>query len=351
MKNKFKYVLAICLMLFLSVSFSNKVYATETSDEFTVLTIKADVSEYDGDIAFTFTQENGFNYNVLLTKAENYTSTIDIVGNIEYVATATLKKDSSKFKVDGLDNKYKVTGKNVEIKFKVIKEEFKVAENTNGDNKTDNKTDTTVINENLDSNAIYKEYIDEVSFIDNNSDYEAFLKIYSNDIMKDYFLKADSLNTADDWNKMSNFEKWNYYILFVRTKTLITGENAVKSEDELLSQLTSEIALLNKINDGEKVIEAVKSIWKWEWKQWEKNGEFINLYDEYTSGSAEKYSETELKDVNEDDNKAAQKEENGLLKGIKNNIISILILVAVGITTIVVIVLRKRKNYDNIDKE
>ena len=57
------------------------------------------------------------------------------------------------------------------------------------------------------------------------------------------------------------------------------------------------------------------------------------------------------KDVNEEDNKEVVKEENGLLKGLKDNLISILILVAVGIATIIVIFLRKQKNYDNIDKE
>lgn len=351
MKNIFKYFITIILTLFLSVSFSSNVYATETSNEFTALTVKANASDYDGDIAFTFTQDNGFNYNVLLTKAENYTATIDIVGDIEYGAKATLKKDSSKFKIEGLDNKYKVTGKNVEITFKVIKEEFKLAENTNDNNTTNNNTTNNTTNSNnLDRNDIYKKYIDEVSFIENNSDYETFLKLYTNDIMKDYFLKADSLNTLEDWDKMSDFEKWNYYILFVRPKTIIMA-NTVDNEDSFLKQLTSEELLLSEINDGDKVIEAVKSVWKWEWKQWSENGEFVNLYDEYTSGSAEKYSETELTDVDNEDNKEEVKEENGLVKGIKSNIISILILIAVGIATIIVIVLRRRKNYDNIDNE
>lgn len=344
-KNKIKYILTITLMLLLSILIPNKMYTYASESEYTALTIKADVSDYDGDIAFTFTQDSGFNYNVLLTKSKGYTQTINIVGNVNYTAKAIIKENADKYKIENLDEKYKVTGKNVEINFKVCKSDLQVTENPNIN------TSSTENGEISDNETAYKKYIEAVSFIDNNSKYINFLKLYNNDIMKSYFLNANSLNTEEDWKKMSDFEKWNYYILYVRTKTLLLGENAVTSEEEFIKQLNSEISLLNNIEDGDKVIEAVKTIWRWEWKYWQKTGEMPNLYDEYTEGSAKKYTETELTDKDDDNNEESKESENSLSNGLKRNLFSLILLAVVGIAVVVVIVIRRKKNYDTIEKE
>lgn len=341
MKNFIKLITV--LLLLTCVNFTN-VKASEVDNEFTTLTIKADVSDYNGEIAFVFEQDNGFKYNVLLTKDENYTNTIDIVGNMEYKAEATIKNNNGKYKIEGLSEKYNVKGKNVEIKFKVKKIDLQVTENTQVDSTTKVKEDNKL----LDKETVYNNYIKAVEFIETDDNYSNFLKLYNNDIMKSYFLEADTLNTEDDWKQMSDFEKWNYYILFVRTKTLIMGENAVESESELLNNLGSESALLSNIENGNKVIEAVKTVWCWEWENWEKTGEFINIYDEYSEKPIEKHNAKELNDKKDNSNKNKNKNnESGLFNGLKNNIFSLLILLIVGIATICVVIIRKRKNYDN----
>lgn len=340
--KRFIKLITVLVLLF-SVNITN-VKASEIDDEFTKLTIKVDVSDYDGEIAFVFEQDNGFKYNVLLTKDENYTNTIDIVGDMEYKAEATIKNNNGKYKIEGLSERYNVKGKDVEIKFKVKKIDLPTTENTQVDTNTEVEKDDKL----LDKETIYNNYIKAVEFIKTDKNYTNFLKLYNNDIMKSYFLEADPLNTEDDWKQMNDFEKWNYYILFVRTKTLIMGENAVETENELLDNLGSESALLSNIENGDKVIEAVKTVWRWEWENWEKTGEFINLYDKYSDNPIEKHDIKELNDKKDSSKKSKKKKsDSGLIKGLKNNILSLLILLIIGIATICVIIVRKKKNYDN----
>lgn len=327
---------------------------------FTTLKVTATVpSEYDGEIAFVFTQkDSGFNYSLLLTKDKGYTGELSIVGNMEYTATVTVKKDTSNYSVSGLSDSYKVTGSSVELKFEV-KKGVTAVESTQNSNATSTPQATTGATANsttlTEPQQTYNDYINTVSFMDGNSNFDTFLNNYDNDIMKKYFLNAESTNTESDWKQMSKFDKFNYYILFVRTKTLITGENAVASEEALINELSSESVLLNAITDGDKVLEAVKSVWRYEWKYYQQTGNFINLYDPYTSGSAKKYTETELTDDDKAEVAQAQEElkedttSSRLKSGLKKNILSIIILIIVAIALVTVVIIRRKKNYDNLD--
>lgn len=194
-------------------------------------------------------------------------------------------------------------------------------------------TYATGVNES-DKKEVYDSYIKSVSFIKDNEDYNRFLKTYDNDLMKKYFFEADPLNTEDDWNNMSQFEKFNYYILFVRTQSLITGIHAVKNESELLNGLKSEEIVLGNIKDGDKVIEAVKTVWRWEWQQWEKTCEFVNLYAKHSDDSV-----TELNDIKEE-KEEVKEEGNGRLGQVK----LVVILIIVGVVAIVGVIVGKRKN-------
>ena len=179
---------------------------------FTTLTVTATVpSEYDGEIAFVFTQKSsGFNYSLLLTKDNGYTGTVSILGNMEYTATVTVKKDTSSYSVSGLSDSYNVTGSNVELKFEV-KKGLTAIESTQPNNPTSTPQATTGATSTSGSTTlsepqqVYTNYINTVSFINENNDFSTFLNNYDNDIMKKYFLNSESTNTENDWKQMSKF--------------------------------------------------------------------------------------------------------------------------------------------------
>lgn len=368
MKNLFLAFLFAVLALF--GASPQEIFASETDVTYTTLTVTASVpSEYVGDIAFVFTQQDsGFNYQLMLTKEKKYTGTLTIIGDMEYTATVTVKKNADSYKVTGLSDGYKVTGTEVSLNFAIEKglldinnskasgnhqSQQSVVSTDNSSNDNDTITESTNL---PTAESSYKTYIDAVSFMYGNSDFDGFLKNYDNDIMKGYFLNADSLNTENDWQSMNSFEKFNYYILFVRTKTLIIGENAVKSEADLLKELSSENALLGNIKGGDKVIDAVRKIWSWEWMNWEQTGEFVNLYDPYTEGSANKHTETELTNEDEVEIAEAQDEINHekstvdrVKSSVMKNVLSISILACTGIALLVIIIIRRKKNYNNIE--
>lgn len=367
MKRMKKFLSKTFVMLLVLCTFvclvPQKAQASESEAGFTTLTVTATVaSEYDGEIAFVFTQKNtGFNYSLLLTKDNGYTGTLSIVGNMEYTAIVTIKKDASNYSVSGLSDSYNVTGSNVELKFEVKKGVTAVESTQNSGDSTSipqattgTETESTTLTE---SQQIYADYINAVSFMDGNKDFDTFLNNYDNDIMKKYFLNAESTNTENDWEQMSKFDKFNYYILFVRTKTLIAGENAVSSEEALINELSSESTLLNTITDGSKVLEAIKTVWRYEYEYYQQTGNFINLYDPYTKGAAQKYSTTELTDDDKAEIEQAQNElkkekdttGSRLKRGVMNNILSIIILAVIGIGLVVVIIIKRKKNYDDLD--
>lgn len=363
-------LLVLCSIVCLT---PHTVKASESKEGFTTLNVTAKVpKQYDGEIAFVFTQkDSGFNYSLLLSKDNKYKGELSIVGGLEYTAKVTVKKDTSSYKVTGLNDSYKVKGKKVGLTFEVKKgvTAIESTQDSANTNKEQSSVDTENLNPQTTSNSvndttlpepqqIYSNYIDAVSFIDNNSDFDKFLNNYDNNIMKKYFLSAESTNTEDDWKQMSKYDKFNYYILFVRTKTLITGENSVSSEETLLNELSSESVLLNAVPDGDKVLEAIKTVWRYEWNYYQETGNFINLYDPYTKGSAKKYEEIELTDEEETEIKQAQEELSSENKdttgsrfksGIKNNLLSIIILIIVAIALVIAIIIRRKKNYDNID--
>lgn len=309
MQKMLKRIVLVMMVLMLSITCIIPTVHADV-DEFTKLIIKADVSDYDGDIIFIFTQDNGFNYQAILTKNENYTETLDIVGDLEYTPKVVIKNNPQDYIVEGLEKKYKVDSKEFEVNFKVTKglQPIQDTESTELKKVDLTEKDDLTNKNNLSKKEIYDYYMDSVSFIKDNEDYTDFLKLSGNDLMKSYFMDADSSNTEDAWNKMSNFERFNYYILFVRTQSLIMGPNSVESEEELLKELSSENGLLGNIKDGYKVVEAIKTVWRWEWHKWETTGEFTNLFKD-----SDETKSSEKKDKIVEDDKEENKSSNTLL--------------------------------------
>lgn len=330
MQKMLKKIMLVMMVLMLSITCITSTVHADV-EEFTKLIIKADVSDYDGDIIFIFTQDNGFKYEAILTKNENYTETLDIVGDLEYTPEVVIKNNPEDYTVLGLEKKYKVDSKKFEVNFKIKKGLQPIQETeTTEPKKVDltEKDDLTNKN-NLSKKEIYDYYMDSVSYIKDNEDYTRFLNQYNNDLMKSYFMDADSSNTEDDWNNMDNFQKFNYYILFVRTQSLIMGPNSVESEEKLLKELSSENIVLGNIKDGYKVVEAVKTVWRWEWHNWETTGKFTNLFKD----SDEKKSSEKKDIVSEDD-----KEEN------KSSNTALIVVVAVIVIGTIGVVVAMKKN-------
>lgn len=340
---------------------STNIKATDINmdDNYAVIEITAKVPDsYKDNIPLILTQEdNDFNYSIVLKADNDYKGSLTVLNQKKYFASVNL---TDNYYTKGLENLFYINGENVDLIFNVTEglSLIESTDDTNNNNTSEisSKDEEKVkVNEEIGNDSddegqlIYKEYIDTVSFMKDDNRFSQFLKIYSNSIMKNYFLQADSLNTETEWEKMSNFDRWNYYILFVRTKTLILGTNPVSTENELLDELSSEIALLSNIQDGDIVIEAVKKVWRWEWKEWQY-GRFVNLYDPYNEDAAPKYNEVELNEndsnkdnINKDNTNENKQKKDRIMEGIYRNIFSLIILSIIGIV-IIVITIKKKKN-------
>lgn len=340
----------LCMLVLLILTGRNNIIITMADEIQTVGTysnvkIKATVpDEFNKDIAFVLVQTStDFRYQVVLTKNKGYEATLTVLNNMEY--TVNVKIDEAKYKISGIQDKYVIDKSMVNINF-AVKDGLTQIESgyTNeGDDQNANEKNEAGIKD------VYETYINSVSFIKDDTKYKPFLDIYSYSIMKGYFLEAESTNTEEQWNEMTEYERFNYYILYVRPKILMTGINAVKSVSELKDGLTSEKQLLKNIDRGNEVVKAIETVWEWEWNKYLETGEFPNLYNIFEKDSILKHVESNESTVNINQQNEENRKSNDntivkrLFKGIKNNIFSITLLIVVGIGVIIVIYKDKKR--------
>jgi len=339
-KNNNKLIMYIMIAVLFDFVVTGLYPVTAKADEigtYTEVQIAANIPNgFQEDIVVTLKSDFSENkYQVVLNTGNNYRSSLTVISNTTYSSSAAIK--TSKYKIHGLQEKYTVDKNTVYIEFSVNEGLTQIG-NQNVSDDLDLGVDTDV-------QQIYTQYIQKVSFVENNEDYKSFLSLFSNAMMKKYFLQADDTNTDDLWNKMTVYEKFNYYMLYIRPKTLITGTNAVSNTIELKEGLESERQILNKINGGDKVIEAIETVWIYEWNYYNENGQFLNLYAVDSKQSIQKHSEPEQSEVQTAEQKAesdTDTKEKRLLKTMKNNIANFVMIGAVLIIGIVLTI--KNKN-------
>lgn len=126
--------------------------------------------------------------------------------------------------------------------------------------------------------SIKNRFIDKMSAVDQECK-EFMVKGSGN---KDSFLNADPTNTSEQWENMSDLEKFFYHHLYNMPHTYLTRYDYA-NEDELIEEISYRKDLYAKYKDGDKVYEALEEVYRWHYKYWLRTGVVANPFKYATS--------------------------------------------------------------------
>lgn len=298
-------------------------------------------------------------HQFLLKASEAYGAgkTFSVLANTTYDVTVSIINDDGRFKVVNADGtpitKYAATETGLPIA-------WSIKEKTDADTpkNTDEKPEELKGSEN--ASDMLKAFSDNTSFIATNPKYKAFLEMWASATYKKAFLEEQG-NTEDSWNAMSLYQKASYSLLYIYPKKCILGGNSelyAKDRNTFIANLDIQRSTLKNIENGDAVYDAIVAAWDWHWNNWETNRNFINPFEGTTYGQKDQVKNGDDFVLTEEEKKDIEKEvplreelsnPSTFMNLLKNNFITILILLAVGIGLGVVIYRNRKKNMGEDD--
>lgn len=353
------------------------------------VTIKANVPEgFTENIGFVLEQETTqVRFSYALTAENGYTGSLSLPRGGTYLASATFQS-SGQHNID-LAEKYDIAGTDVELVFNVTPITYSVESDETTDNSDEVSVETeTEVNrgEEIDETtglptgeSIFKKFEETVAFMENDSNFDSILSIYSNDKFKKYYLESNPSNTEEKWDNMNRTEQFTYYITYYYPHLCMMNDEFAYA-DEFIDELVAQKQLLEKIENGNIVYDAIVEVWEWLYDYWEVTGTFYNFFNAYdgtengTGTSSEPVTLTDsdtvetITDTTEEPETAVEekateqpqtedefakdvKEDNSIGAWVNNNKLTLIILIASGIAVLVVYLLaKKKKAEDDSDK-
>lgn len=295
----------IFLTMFFAVLFAVMTPQTVTASEFDEIevrsnvTIKANVPDgFTEDIAFVLEEEvTQVRFQYLLTAENEYTGNLSLLGNNAFLPQVTFKKGGN-YKTD-LAEKYMIEGEEVELTFTVTPITYSIENDEEERESLYTEEKELPHGEDIDpqtglptAESVIKAYMEKVSFIQDDPKFSSFLATYSSASMKKSYLKADPLNTEEQWESMKEIDRFNYYILYSMPHSyMINSEFA--SANEMVEKLWAQKDILSQIENGEIVYDAIVEVWKWHYRYWQVTGTFYNFYNYYDGENAGQLTEAE----------------------------------------------------------
>lgn len=217
------------------------------------------------------------------------------------------------------------------------------------------------------ADSVWERFVNACSVMEDNPDYESYVNIFSGALIKKGYLEDKETNTEETWDAMTPVDRYILHMAYTLPRNYLAK---AKDEEDFLSYL-DELRLLEDIEGGEQVRDAVIELWRWHYKYYLHTGTFYDFYADYDGeyegtpldGSGNTFQsdmdeirqelseseQEEIKEALEEEIPHGEEKENGLVAWAKNNIITLSILVIVGVALIVVTILVRRKNMQ--DKE
>ena len=218
-------------------------------------------------------------------------------------------------------------------------------------------------------------FIDKVSFIQNDDYYQKyFLLMFGSASNRELYLENNTLNTEEKWNSMTDLERFIWAKCFYEPEFYLyknAGKvgNGYSVDDFLDDVLCVEKSIFNtrEFTNEEVVYEALVEMCEWHYSYFLVTG---TVYDYYYGAEyvldTEKQEVVKLEEVKhpdegkqleelqeevmaelteeeKEDLGVEEKESNKIIRLLKNNIFTILLLIAVGVALVVL----KRKNRDS----
>lgn len=213
------------------------------------------------------------------------------------------------------------------------------------------KSDTTTTS----GTDIVNTFIAKTSFIEKSSEYTIFIGGWAGAAYKEQYLDIKG-NTEAMWYNMTPYQRACYSLLCLYPQSIIQGENQsvyAKDHDTWIENLDVVKTSLDNLPRGDEVYNAVVTVWEWHWHNWESKPTFINPFASHTILDS---SKSESKDSPNDDMDTLDSQEianrkqlsspSTLLDILKENIISVILIVGLGTALLVIFYKKKKKNSD-----
>ena len=220
--------------------------------------------------------------------------------------------------------------------------------------------------------SVWDRFVTTCAAMEGDPAVDHYYSLASAQLIKQSYLKDKETNTEEAWDAMTNLERYVLYQAYTCPKNeLMRG--ADNEEDFLEELMETDKALLKDVEGGDVILEALEDLWRWHYKYYLHTGTFYDFYADYDgeyvgtpldgSGSAadvqsvideikEELSDSEIQEIQEaleEENPHGEETGNGLTAWIRNHVITLGILVAVGIALVVVTVMVRRKNIQQTD--
>ncbi|BAL01895.1 hypothetical protein OBV_p-00400 (plasmid) [Oscillibacter valericigenes Sjm18-20] len=243
------------------------------------------------------------------------------------------------------------------------------AETTEQSKSTNVSSTSTDVPANADASEVYNTYMETAKAMENNSDFDTvfdFYKSMETEYAKRYVKYCKG--TEEEWKSKSRFEQFLWYELYINPIMCTQLENGYntyfKSVDVYHSNVTNTMySMLSRIDQTQA--DAFRTITDWQYNYFTQNGAVYN----FVTGKTSLDENNELQKVTESEDTSSadptQSEINDLVEqengnkgvwsntviAIKNNALTIFILIVLVGALVTVIVRRKRKAIDDTDSK
>lgn len=366
------------------------VYAGEVREviTYTEITISATVPEnYEGELIVSLKSDGTVKGGGVVLNADNgYVASINLLGGNVYT-TGVHYGNNGDWKCDIVEQLEVPNGEGIELSFTVtdgsianniiVEEEPEVTEAPQSSETETNNVphgeDIDPLTNLLKGEVAIQNFIDKTSFIQNDDTYQGnkFLSIYDGAMVKKDYVECHSENTEEQWDSMSKYEKFVWKKVYRSPQLYMFKAKSLNDFMEDAIAVETGLFKNGEYTDEDIVYDALVELCEWHYSYFQVTGTVYDYYhgaeyilDEETQEivkieKEEKVDATpapekvdELEELREEvmaELSDEEKEElgiekpNRILEILKRNIITILILIAVGIAFLVV----KRKNRDS----
>lgn len=246
------------------------------------------------------------------------------------------------------------------------------AEQTQSMQQNANKTKAKYVAEtdNAEADLVWNTFLDSVSALEADSKYAAILKAYEDtkEINARYYAQTGEGRTEEEYLNMTPFERFLWYATYVTPVTATTSSdyNAYFGTiDKWNSNVIGSEYNLLKTQGAVEQAEAYKTLMVWQYNYFMANGAMYNFMTgktsieennpetvspESTNGNDTTLSGEETQSITDEESESA-KEEQGIWDNtiglIKDNVITIIVLLILAGATIGVVIYRKRKTIND----
>lgn len=352
-------VLVICLC-----NVGTNVYATDAPTGVTVENCSLifnvgylfpDGDTFNDDITVVFSDiatDKIYQFVLTANSGYNASQTYDIVANTTYKVSLSFPS-SNNYEIKNADGSkitsYAATADGLLLRWQITK-------------KTDDPGNASSGSANLVTGTgagitMLNTFIQKTRFIENDSNYSAFIGGWAGAIYKQRFLEVQG-NTEEQWDSMTQYQRACYSLLYTYPKTLMLGENNsiyAKDKATFLSNLDLAKTPLLQLKRGNEVYDALVEAWNWHWANWEKDRVFLNPFEGMAYEQPDKANSKSSPKKSPDDNALANRKElaspHTFIDIVVKNIFTILILLGIGGYLAYVIYRNRSKNYYYDDED